>query len=385
MSKNILVASSNRDKTSPLSGFLTKLAQNNNKLFLLSAPSGLLDFFKQSGWDCKKTPFGPAPDNNIKTAHFISALPALFLFYYFYLSYCKYKKNISAVVCLDYNDKIIITLAAGLLKLKIIWVETPNTDYNRLPKFITALYKLISKRAAIIVFNNISKTRLQLLGISDNQINAIPFGIELNQHKFQENIFNELAQTKKSAKRKYFTVGAAVDLNCQQNLKSLFGAVKICLNVIPDIQLIIIGDGKKRKDLIWLAKKMEIDNYIWFVGKQSRLRKWLDNFDVYAAASEKPNLTDIKICLKAMDASLPIIGVSNLGLEDLIESEKQPCGILTDNGNNEELAQSIIKLQQNERLRLEMGKNAKEKVEKYFSIDNMLNKFEKILINDHKI
>lgn len=379
MPKNILIINSNQDKTVPLSGFFKKLAQNNHKLFLLSAQSGLLDFFKQNKWSCKKRLFGPAPDNNFKAIVFAAAIPILIAVYSFNLICRKYKKNISAVICMGYNDKIIISLIAGLLKLKIIWLELPNADYNHLPKFFAALYKFSSKRAIIVVFNSFSKTRLSLLGISENQIVKIPFGIELNQYKFQENIFNELAQTKNIAKKKYFTVGAAVDLNSQQNLKSLFGAVKICANIIPDIQLVIIGDGNKRKDLIWLAKKMEIENYVWFVGKQNHLRKWLNNFNIYAAASEKPGLTDYKINLKAMSASLPIIGVSNLGLEDFIESEGRPCGILTDNGNNEELAQSIIKLWQNERLRMEMGENGREKVEKYFSLDKMVEEFEKIL------
>ena len=62
--------------------------------------------------------------------------------------------------------------------------------------------------------------------------------------------------------------------------------------VIPNIQLIIIGEGEERKNLSWLAKKMEIDNLVWLVGEQEQLKKWLDSFDVFLALGEKYDIIE---------------------------------------------------------------------------------------------
>lgn len=376
---NILLINSIKNKTVPLADFFKKLNYGNGRLYLFSAQSGLLEYFKQNHWPAKKIYFGTTPENNIKAFLFAVELPFLSILYFLYLLH--FKNKISAIVCLGLNDKVIFTPLARLLKIKLIWLEFIETDYLRLPKISLALYKNKLKYAQIAVFNHQTAIQLQLLGANEENIKFIPFGIELNQHKFQGNIFNELAQMKSGSARKYFTIGTIADLNNRQNLKNLFGAVKICLSVIPDIQLVIIGDGEQRRDLIWLAKKMEIENYIWLVGKQQHLKKWFDNFHIFAVAGEKPDLNDFSIILKAMSAPLPIIGISNIGLEDLVELDGQKCGILTDNGNNEELAQSIIKFQQNENLRREMGRIAKEKVDKLFNIDRMVEEFE-LLVNN---
>jgi len=240
------------------------------------------------------------------------------------------------------------------------------------------LYKLNTRWSRQIAFTNLTKVQLKKLGLPENNIKKINPGIKLSQFKHQDTIFNELAQTKQSPfKRKYFTIGTITDLNQQQNIEALFKAIKISLTVISDLQLIIVGDGKERKKLTWLAKKMEIGNLVWFVGPQDHIYKWLDSFDVYVVSSEIPNLNDFAICLQAMAAGLPIIAPYNFGFEDIIQINK--TGLLVEANNSEILARQIISLQQNNTLRFQLGKNAREQVKENFIIEKMTNEFCQIL------
>ncbi|MFH0956067.1 MAG: glycosyltransferase family 4 protein [Candidatus Falkowbacteria bacterium] len=281
------------------------------------------------------------------------------------------KQKVDLVVCLNFNEKIIITPLARLLGLKVVWLEGPELDYRRLNKFLLMLYKLNYQLAKIVVFNNYSKLKLKNIGCDENKITLITPGAKLIA--YQENIFNKLANAgRANFRRKYFTVGAITALNQKQKIETIFQAVKISLPVIPNLQLIIIGEGEERRNLTWLAKKMEIDNLIWLVGEQKQLKKWLDSFDVFLALGENLSLDDYGNIIEAMAAGLPILAPRNIGLEDLIIENH--TGSLIEAENSEMLARQIIKLHQDRRLRLSLGKNGQERVRRSFTMEIMVGK-----------
>lgn len=298
--------------------------------------------------------------------------------FFFLLISLRLKRKIDLVACLNFNEKIIITPLARLLGLKVVWLESPELNYRRSSKFFLALYKLNYRLASIIVFNNYSKLKLKNIGLSENKISVIAPGAKLTS--YQENIFNKLASAgRMNFHRKYFTVGAVTALNQKQKIETIFQAVKICLPVIPNIQLIIIGEGEERKNLSWLAKKMEIDNLIWLVGEQEQLKKWLDSFDIYLALGENLSLDDYGNILEAMAAGLPVLAPRNIGLEDLIIENN--TGSLIEADNSEMLARQIIKLHQDKRLRLFLGKNGQERVSRSFTLEAMVEKLAQVFLH----
>ena len=347
--------------------------------YLLSNKSGLISQFKLKQWPIKKAYLGSRILNSkINSFLFLILLPLFFIVYFVYLLYYKYSKKITSIVCLGCNEKFIFTPLAKIIKMKIIWIELPDTDIAGMPKFIIWLYKINSKWASIAVFTGFAKTRLKKIGVEENRIKIIPLGIKLNCFEYQDTIFNKLAQANKNGfQKKYFTVGTIADLSQQQKIEALLKAAKHCLTVISNLQLIIVGDGKERKSLVWLAKKMEIDSIVWFVGEQNRVKKWLESFDIFAAVAEKPNIDDLSMLLHAMSAELPIIGQSNIGLDGMVREDNN--GLLIEMGSSEALAIQIINLQQNKRLRLDFGKNSRELAERNFSISAMAEKFEQLL------
>ena len=290
----------------------------------------------------------------------------------------KFKRKVDTVVCINFNEKIIITPLARLLGLKVIWFENPELNYQKLNKFLLILYKLNYRLAKIIAFNSYSKLKLKNLGCNENKISLIAPGAKTMS--YQENIFNKLANAGRvNFHKKYFTIGAITALNQKQKIETVFQAIKISLPVIPNIQLIIVGEGEERKNLSWLAKKMEIDNLIWLVGEQEQLKKWLDSFDVFLALGENLSLDDHSNILEAMATGLPVLAPRNIGLEDLIIENN--TGSLIESDNSEMLARQIIKLHQDKRLRLFLGKNGQERVNRLFTFETMIEKLIQILKN----
>jgi glycosyltransferase involved in cell wall biosynthesis len=290
----------------------------------------------------------------------------------------KLKQKINSVVCININEKIFITPWARLLGLKVFWFEGPELNYQKFNKFLLMLYKLNYRLAKIVVFNSYSKLKLKNIGCNENKINLLTPGAKTMA--YQENIFNKLASTGRvNFHRKYFTIGAITSLNQKQKIETVFQAIKISLPVISNIQLIIVGEGEERKNLSWLAKKMEIDNLIWLVGEQNQLKKWLDSFDIFLALGENLSLNDYSNILEAMAAGLPVLAPRNIGLEDIIIENN--TGSLIESDNSEMLARQIIKLHQDKRLRLFLGKNGQERVNRLFTLETMVEKLAQILKN----
>lgn len=395
MSKNILIIDSSLNNNQPLTNLFAELKLKNYSFYLLSKTTSLYNQFKQNNWPAKKIYLGPNLNNKFNSLLFIILLPILLLTHFLVLIYLIYRKKITTIICLNWNEKVIFTLLAKILNLKTIWLELPGINYQA-KNILLLFYKLFYKWTTIVAFTSLDKIGLKKLGLNENNIKIILPGVKLNKFERQDTIFDKLAQANKgNFHRKYFTIGTIADLNQEQRIETLFQAAKIFLNIIPNLQIIIVGDGKERKNLTWLAKKMEIDNLVWFVGeskspgqnRQAYLKKWLDSFDLFVVINETLGLADLNLCLYIMAAGLPIIGPSNLGLEDIVKQDQfalddtstNQSGILIEKYDKEMLARQIIKLQQNKRLRLELAKNAKIRVNKFFTIDKMVEKFESIL------
>ncbi|KKR19769.1 MAG: Glycosyltransferase [Parcubacteria group bacterium GW2011_GWE2_39_37] len=377
MPKNILITDTVASNIKFVKILIEELGKKNFNFSLASSnkQNGLSGFFKQQEKKIVKFFFGPNLDGNnyLNYASFLTALIPLLLINFFNLAYLKFKKRIDTIICLGLNDKIIITPLARILGIKVLWLELPPINIEARSFW---LIKFMSRFANIAVFNSYNKALLGRAGINEDSVTILQPGININQFKFQENIFSTLAHAEQTQK-KFFSIGTIVDLDQQEKIESLFQAVKKCLTIISNMQIIIIGEGKEKKNLMWLAKKMEIESLVWFVGEQAHLRKWLDGLDIYAVTTEQLKINDLLTTLEAMAAELPVIGQYEAGLEDAIFDEKS--GSLLKFDDSEMLAQKIIKLHQDKHYRERLGKAGRERVEKYFNSAKMLEQLEKML------
>ncbi len=373
---NILLINSSPEKNCLLTHAFKELRQKDFSFSLWSSKAPLAEQFRQKNWPVKKIYLGPDLGSKINTLLFVMALPFLQFKFLLALFGWKFKNSADIIACLNLNEKIIITLPARFLGFKVVWLECPEINYRGLNYFLAALYRLNSKFSKIITFSNFSKQQLKNLGCDENKIELASPGAR--QALFQENIFNKLATANQANyHRKYFSVGAITALNQKQKIETIFQAIKISLTLVPNIQLIIIGDGEDRKSLLWLAKKMGIENLVWLVGEQEQLKKWLDSFDIFLATGDTLSLDNYANIIEAMAAGLPVLAPRNIGLEDVVLENK--TGALLEADNSEMLARQIIKLHQDKKLRHYLGQNGRERAKQLFTMEKMVEKMESII------
>ena len=335
MNKNILIINSRLD-ISPLFDFLLELKNREYSFCLLTNKQKIINKFQENKWPYKKLSI-PCPDNLFYSLLFAMFAPLGVSFFFLLLAFYKYRQKTKILVLFNWPEKILATPAAKILKIKTIWFEFPESSLQNINKLLFWAYKFFSAQVKIITLNNLTKKHLETAGIKTQNITNIQLGVKLDNYQRQETIFARLAENEQiGLNRKFFSIGTAVELNDKQKVEILFQAARKCLSVIPNLQLIVVGDGKEKKNLTWLAQKIEINNLTWFVGQQAFLKKWLDSLDIFIVCSGFPGISDMRAVIQALAAGVPIISPKSIGMEDIIHNNEN--GLIIKAGDSEAMA-----------------------------------------------
>lgn len=377
MSKKILFIGSCANNK-PVWPLLETLKERGYDLAVQTACPYLFEQAAKSNWT--KKPIKPSTREEELAANvFWGALsPFIFLAWLARILLYKYSQNVKTIILYGSKKKAVITLAAGVLKVNVVWLEEPFFISAYSGRFRKRFLRAASKYANIAAPNTLTVQKIENLRLAPKNKAIVPPGIKIGCFEHQDNLFSNLAKYDRQVfNHRFFTLITEAELNNEQNLNFLFQAISKCLDTIPQLQLMVIGDGPERKNLIWLSQKKGIDNLVWFVGKQSYLGKWLEDAHIFVAARKTVDSTGLDAVLQGAYGQIPIIGWSGQGLEDFITNGKN--GLLLETEDSEELATSIIRLYQDNRLRTDMGKAAKETVINRFSLPGAVDRLETLV------
>jgi glycosyltransferase involved in cell wall biosynthesis len=374
--KKILIINTGEDVTLLFDFFSALRPEQFN--FALLANQKNLTTGKKYNWSAKKINIFLSLDASFPAGIFLILLPLIYLYSFCYLAWQQWQNKYSTLFCCGLTEKFIFTPWAKILKIKVVWFIAPGVRYLPKNQLLTKLLLLISRGVKIITPTEFTKQKLVLAGFKHENIITVPLGINADLYRHQANIFSKIAAVDNHwPQRKFFTIGTALDLDHKQNIEVLFNAVKKILDIVRFPQVIIIGDGQERKNLTWLAKRIGIENYVWFVGEQQHLKKWLDTLDVFVVTADNLKLKDLNIIIRALAAKLPLVGPNNIGLEEMIVNKGN--GALIELNDSEGLAQILIKLQQRKDWRLLLGEQSKKIADDHFPSDATINALKNIL------
>lgn len=371
--KSFLVINSNHHPSKLIAQLFKKLEDQGHFFHIMSSNPDLLEWFDKTSEErvVKKIRSGPDLDSRSGLVVVTPFLPLVCLKQFITLFYIKFFKKVDAVICFDSNDRVVFTPIARVLRMRVVWWERPDVDHSEMPKFLLKLLRSLSRSVdKIIVLNQRSREILESKGFKPEKIKNIRFGISPTQ-EHQDDMFSNLARKGYfSGFQDCFSIGVITDLDNVYQIENLFQSIKVCLDVFTNLRVIIIGDGKEKKKVSWLARRNGIENLIYLVGDQKDLEKWWDSFDVYLAWMSRPRLYDFQIALEAMASGLPVIAFRDRGWKELVRDGE--TGFLVQEGDSEELAQKFIRLQQYPELKKKMGTKASELVKNNFTFSQQL-------------
>jgi glycosyltransferase involved in cell wall biosynthesis len=156
----------------------------------------------------------------------------------------------------------------------------------------------------------------------------------------------------------------------------MLDAFKEILTEHDNVKLLIIGDGPLREKLETHAKTIGVDSRTIFTGFQVDPQRYLKLMDIFLlpSLSEGTSMT----LLEAMSFSKPCVVTDAGGNPEIILDEFN--GFVTPNRDMHAFTSGVLKLLNNNALREKMGKNARERYENSFSVENMTNMYQDLYI-----
>jgi len=175
----------------------------------------------------------------------------------------------------------------------------------------------------------------------------------------------------------YQLIGCVANFYKTKGLEYLIESARL-LNTkyrIPDTKYIVIGEGKERPKLEALIKKHDLENQVILAGRMTDAYRYLKAFDIFVLPSLKEGFP--WVILEAMAAELPIVATNIGALPEVIDDGLNGC--LTKSSDSQALAEKIKWLMGHAQEAKVMGIEAKLKLVKKFSLQDMIESTEKAI------
>lgn len=267
----------------------------------------------------------------------------------------------------------------GLLVGKILGKKTMVTIRQIAPSpLMRMINKFVLERTDHVIFNS-SFTRDEILKFCNIKSYSV-MNPTVNCEKFKRAPKNEIEKLReklnmgKNAKV-IFSMGLLVP---KKGFDYLIRAMPKILEKEPSAFLIIGGEGAERLKLESLIKELGVQNSVNLVGQIDA-----DKTPLYFSMSEMfvlPSIFDEKgetetfgvVLIEALACGKPVIASNVGGIVDIVNEK---CGFLVEQKNSDALAEKIILLLNNEKLRNKLGIQARKYVSEVFSEKNMLENY----------
>jgi len=183
-------------------------------------------------------------------------------------------------------------------------------------------------------------------GLGARNIEIIPNGID--EAIFKPRDKQELRQKYGFSPREKIMVCVS-RLIPRKRVDSVIRATALLAREIPDLRLIVIGDGDQHQELQKLVAELYVDQRVELKGwlPQHEISDYLCLADVFVSPPDFEGLGIVFI--EALACGAPVVGTSVGGIPDIIEDGRN--GILVPPGDVDQLAQGIKKVLEDEELR----------------------------------
>lgn len=239
----------------------------------------------------------------------------------------------------------------------------------------------------VIAISEAVKEHLVLdFGLRHQDIRVIYNGIDIDKFKIlppkrDPAKGGENAKIKIEAKDKFGlgespVVGIVARLSDVKGHIYLIQAMKNVLEKIPDVELLIVGEGRMKEDLINLTGHLGIEKNVFFVPSVMDTSDALSAMDLFVLPSLQEGL-GLSI-MEAMAAGLAVVGSDIGGLKSLIRHGHN--GLLVKPADVEGLSCAILELLKDPQKRTILGSNARDFIKQNFSQNKMVTQTERVYL-----
>ncbi len=286
------------------------------------------------------------------------------------------RKNIHILHTHMYRPNVSGSIAGYIAKTPILISNVHNVnhwDTKRQLLMDRFLNKL--RDSVILVSEEVKRDYKEKTGIDDAKCAVIYNGVNIEDFRPKteaNNLKNKLGLDKDDIV--LTCIGRLVP---QKDHCTLLKAARILVNKYPKLKLLIVGSGNIEEELKAFARELNLENNVLFTGRRDDIPDILGLTDISVLCSIKEGFSNA--ILESMASGKPVVATDVGGNgEAIINGE---TGFLVPIKDSNLLADKLLLLINDRKLREEMGKKGQEIVEEKFSIINMAEETKKLYFN----
>jgi len=215
----------------------------------------------------------------------------------------------------------------------------------------------------IVAINRETIFELQEVGVSLERIVTIPNGVETDSLNY----------------KRAYTINGQVTvifvgrLHPSKGVEVLLGAFNQVVLNRPDMgwRLWILGEGPLKPELELMARQLGIAQQVKFWGRVDDVPVYLTQADLFVLPSRTEGISNA--LLEAMAHGLPCVATRIGGNVDLIRHGEN--GLLVKPESESELVEAIKLLATDENLRCNVGKVARQTIEREYSLESVVRRY----------
>ncbi|MDL2274581.1 glycosyltransferase [Desulfosarcina sp. OttesenSCG-928-G10] len=252
----------------------------------------------------------------------------------------------------------------GLLKQKtgLPWLAFVHgwTRENLRIRAYTALEHILLFGADEVV--GVSESlRLRLLPPIRRRCRVIPNA--LAEEELQANCFRDEVRSALRVPEDAILVGIVGRLSPEKGHRVFLRALSAARQHDPRLWGLIMGDGQERQTLETEAQRLGIERVCVFTGHVNNTANLYSAMDMQVLSSFTEGMPNV--ILEGMYMGLPVIATRVGGVPEVVEENR--TGILINSGDEDALAESMLKLSASPEQREVMGRAGTERIRAHFS------------------
>ncbi len=284
------------------------------------------------------------------------------------------KYNIDIIQSHLFGSNVYCSIAGIICNVPVISTFHGHIDIDKNDKLLRYKFSIINKGSKRIVFvsDHLKNYYLQNTNVRKNKTLTIHNGIDTSHYirKKNNDIRNELGLSDK-----HILIGSIGNIGEAKGYDILMKAAASVNIIRPECRFIIVGDQSNSLyyDLLKLRLELKMDKVVYFLGFRHDVNIILNNCELFVLPSISEGLSIAT--LEAMSCGIPVVATKCGGPEEIVKNGVN--GLLVNASDVQSLTDGILNMLENEQLRRTCIENAQERVCMLFSLEAMVNKYEK--------
>lgn len=271
-------------------------------------------------------------------------------------------------------DGNIISVLSNLINNKVFIITSRRDVGYWYTGFYKFLFKYLDKFTDRILVNSetVRTITAHCEKCSLNKIKVIPNIVDLESIDCKMELSPPSEYLNFISKFKY-VVGIVSNLRAVKRIDVFINAAKYVLDQYSKTCFVLIGEGEEHSNLVKQVETLNIKQNCIFLGKQLEIIPYIKSFTIGVNSSDSEGLSNAVI--EYMACGIPTIATKVGGNLELIEDNQ--TGFLFNPGNYVDLANLIIDVLRDEKIRNRIGNKAREKIQNQFDLHTIINEYQK--------